>query len=94
MDIHLCRHLFSFSFFFKNVCPPVILKTLITNFDQDFFHQLLFSQKVLGQASVKCKRKSQNNLQFGMLMPAGMPLPPKVRTSREVKSGLRNTSFS
>lgn len=27
-------------------------------------------------------------------MPAGMPEPAKVRTSREVKSGVRNLSFS
>ncbi len=33
-------------------------------------------------------------LQFGMLIPAGMPLPAKVSTSREVKSGLRKRSFS
>lgn len=32
--------------------------------------------------------------QLGMLMPAGMPEPAKVRTSREVKSGVRNLSFS
>ncbi|PSN36109.1 hypothetical protein C0J52_17199 [Blattella germanica] len=35
-----------------------------------------------------------DNLQLGMLMPAGMPLPEKVRTSSEVKSGRRNLSFS
>ncbi len=29
-----------------------------------------------------------------MLIPAGMPLPAKVSTSREVKSGLRKRSFS
>ncbi len=29
-----------------------------------------------------------------MLIPAGMPLPAKERTSREVKSGPRNLSFS
>lgn len=33
-------------------------------------------------------------LQFGMFIPAGMPLPEKVTTSNEVKSGLRNWSFS
>lgn len=33
-------------------------------------------------------------VQLGMLMPAGIPLPAKVRTSREVKSGLRKVSFS
>lgn len=32
--------------------------------------------------------------QLGMLMPDGMPLPANVSTSREVKSGLRNWSFS
>lgn len=34
------------------------------------------------------------NSQFGMLIPAGMPLPAKVSTSSEVKSGLRKRSFS
>ena len=35
-----------------------------------------------------------SDLQFGMLMPAGTPDPAKERTSREVKSGRRNLSFS
>ena len=34
------------------------------------------------------------NSQLGMLIPAGTPLEPKAITSREVKSGLRNLSFS
>lgn len=38
--------------------------------------------------------KSSEHVQLGMLMPAGIPLPAKVRTSSEVKSGLRNVSFS
>ena len=33
-------------------------------------------------------------LQFGILIPAGIPDPPKHNTSREVKSGRRNVSFS
>ena len=33
-------------------------------------------------------------LTLGMLIPAGIPLPAKVRTSRLVKSGERNLSFS
>lgn len=31
---------------------------------------------------------------MGKLIPAGIPLPAKVRTSKDVKSGLRNLSFS
>ena len=34
------------------------------------------------------------NSQFGILIPAGMPLLAKVRTSRDVKSGRWNWSFS
>lgn len=34
------------------------------------------------------------DLQLGILIPAGMPLPPNVSTSKDVKSGLRNLSFS
>lgn len=33
-------------------------------------------------------------LQLGMLMPQGIPLPANVSTSKEVKSGLWNVSFS
>lgn len=33
-------------------------------------------------------------VQFGMLIPAGIPLPANVRTSSDVKSGRRNVSFS
>lgn len=33
-------------------------------------------------------------LQLGMLIPAGIPEPANVRTSREVKSGRKNLSFS
>lgn len=33
-------------------------------------------------------------LQLGMLIPAGIPEPANVKTSREVKSGRRNLSFS
>ena len=36
----------------------------------------------------------RNNLQFGILIPAGIPLLPNIRTSRLVKSGRKNTSFS
>ena len=34
------------------------------------------------------------SLQLGMLIPAGIPLPLKVKTSSEVKSGLRYLSVS
>lgn len=34
------------------------------------------------------------NSQFGMLMPAGIPLLPNERTSSDVKSGRRKASFS
>lgn len=34
------------------------------------------------------------NSQFGILIPAGMTLPEKVRTSNEVKSGRKKVSFS
>ena len=34
------------------------------------------------------------NLQFGMLIPAGIPLLPNPSTSSEVKSGRKNLSFS
>lgn len=33
-------------------------------------------------------------LQFGMLIPAGTPLPEKVKISSEVKSGRKYESFS
>lgn len=33
-------------------------------------------------------------LQFGILIPAGIPLPEKPRMSNEVKSGLKKVSFS
>lgn len=35
-----------------------------------------------------------NYLQFGILIPAGMPDDAKLKTSRDVKSGRRNVSFS
>ena len=34
------------------------------------------------------------NSQFGILIPAGIPLEANVTISREVKSGSRNLSFS
>ena len=33
-------------------------------------------------------------LQFGMLIPAGTPLPANDKISKEVKSGRKNVSFS
>lgn len=39
-------------------------------------------------------RKGLFYLQFGMLIPAGIPLLPNPNTSSEVKSGLKNLSFS
>ena len=38
--------------------------------------------------------KTYFNLQFGILIPAGIPLLPNPSTSREVKSGRKNLSFS
>ena len=40
------------------------------------------------------KSKQRNLLQFGILIPAGMPLPLNVKTSKEVKSGFLNVSLS
>lgn len=55
--------------------------------------------KRTGQSTFHCEasrktHKNMTNSQFGMLMPAGMPEPPKARMSREVKSGRRKVSFS
>lgn len=38
--------------------------------------------------------KTYVNLQFGILIPAGIPLLPNPSTSSEVKSGRKNLSFS
>lgn len=38
--------------------------------------------------------QKQYYLQFGMHMPAGIPLPANVKISKDVKSGRKNLSFS
>ena len=52
------------------------------------------SASILKRTILPSKRGLTTNLQFGMLIPAGIPLLPNPSTSSEVKSGRKNLSFS